>query len=621
MLTGKPFMRRTGKETIGCRFGLPGATEYSVNTALTSVGSTSSPAALAKDAAKAGPSGDAFQAVLNLSLGQAADPGGAPLPDPGKSSSVKQAAPPMPSRQEKKNNAAPEKAAEPDSGLTTLPVPITVPVQMPVESAAGNAAQIQLGGDAIGAAAPKPQPPPSCADTPETGRTQPLAPSAPATNPPIHTETTAVQVAGVFSLSEIALPASSFSPSEVVQTAKSSSRKPEASSPANAAPQFMPGSADAAATGTLATPIQGHQAVAALEALAAPAVAAPAGGNSASFSAPSTTAAPLAPSGTPSVTLGPLAPSSPPLGSNAVPTGPKDTPVSAALPSASAISQAGTAKPVAATVQLDSAAKRVKAGPIFGAPGVQHGTKTEAARQADAGESARRANGGGTGMGAAATQGDGAAIKEAAASGQGTAAGPGSVAFVATAAHSNGSEQPSAFVREQETQVGSGLHSSALLGEQVPAHLPGPVNTARMLQTMSGTEMRVGVHSPEFGSISIATSVSPGGLQAQIALDHNALGKELALHLPGVEEKLGSALGMTAHVEVRNGGGGAAAQDGTGGFGGREASAGSGRQSRGSGDAQAGAPQRWKNGPDTAIAAAEKARSGAAVGARLSVHV
>ena len=77
--------------------------------------------------------------------------------------------------------------------------------------------------------------------------------------------------------------------------------------------------------------------------------------------------------------------------------------------------------------------------------------------------------------------------------------------------------------------------------------------------------MRVGMHSAEFGSISIATSVTPGGLAAQISLDHGELGRALAAHLPGIEEKLGSTLGLSAKVEVRDTGAQGSADPGAGG--------------------------------------------------------
>ena len=89
------------------------------------------------------------------------------------------------------------------------------------------------------------------------------------------------------------------------------------------------------------------------------------------------------------------------------------------------------------------------------------------------------------------------------------------------------------------------------------------INTARVLGSMQGTELRVGMHSQEFGAVSIATSVSPGGVAAQIALDHGDLGKALTAHLPGIEQKLGHALGMQARVEVLTAGGGAG-QSGSG---------------------------------------------------------
>ncbi len=87
-----------------------------------------------------------------------------------------------------------------------------------------------------------------------------------------------------------------------------------------------------------------------------------------------------------------------------------------------------------------------------------------------------------------------------------------------------------------------------------------PIHTARVLETVGGTEIRLGLRSSEFGSISIATSVSSGSLQAQIAVDHTALGgalgRALAVHLPAIEEKLGSSLGVPARIEVRDAGAG-----------------------------------------------------------------
>jgi hypothetical protein len=81
------------------------------------------------------------------------------------------------------------------------------------------------------------------------------------------------------------------------------------------------------------------------------------------------------------------------------------------------------------------------------------------------------------------------------------------------------------------------------------------INTARLIQTMSESEMRVGMHSAEFGDISIRTSVSQQQLMAQINVDHSELGSAIAAHLPSLQSKLGSDFGLHASIEVNQLGG------------------------------------------------------------------
>ena len=76
------------------------------------------------------------------------------------------------------------------------------------------------------------------------------------------------------------------------------------------------------------------------------------------------------------------------------------------------------------------------------------------------------------------------------------------------------------------------------------------LSTARLIQTMSESEMRVGMHSAEFGDISIRTSVSQQQLTAQISVDHSELGTAISAHLPSLESKLGSDFGLHASIEV-----------------------------------------------------------------------
>ena len=83
------------------------------------------------------------------------------------------------------------------------------------------------------------------------------------------------------------------------------------------------------------------------------------------------------------------------------------------------------------------------------------------------------------------------------------------------------------------------------------ASLPA-LNTAQLVHSMGQSEMRVGMHSQEFGSISISTTLSRQELAAQISIDHTGLGDALAAHLPGMQEKLGAAYGVQARVEIRD---------------------------------------------------------------------
>jgi len=76
------------------------------------------------------------------------------------------------------------------------------------------------------------------------------------------------------------------------------------------------------------------------------------------------------------------------------------------------------------------------------------------------------------------------------------------------------------------------------------------LNTARLVQSMSQSEMRLGMHSAEFGEISVRASVTPQQVQAQIEVDHSELGNAISAHIPSLQAKLGSDFGLHASIEV-----------------------------------------------------------------------
>lgn len=84
------------------------------------------------------------------------------------------------------------------------------------------------------------------------------------------------------------------------------------------------------------------------------------------------------------------------------------------------------------------------------------------------------------------------------------------------------------------------------------ANLPA-INSAQLIQSVRHSEMRLGLQSDEFGSLSISTSVGRQALSAQISTEHLELGRALAVHLPAMEQKLSTAYGLSAKVELNSG--------------------------------------------------------------------
>jgi hypothetical protein len=104
-------------------------------------------------------------------------------------------------------------------------------------------------------------------------------------------------------------------------------------------------------------------------------------------------------------------------------------------------------------------------------------------------------------------------------------------------------------------------HSAEIAGSTLPAAADGPetagtsgVNTAKLIQTLSETQMQVGMHSAEFGDISIRTAVSEQQMVAHITVDHGDLGRAIALHAPAAQTKLGDDLGVRAAIQVTQSG-------------------------------------------------------------------
>jgi hypothetical protein len=112
--------------------------------------------------------------------------------------------------------------------------------------------------------------------------------------------------------------------------------------------------------------------------------------------------------------------------------------------------------------------------------------------------------------------------------------------------HPQVSERHVGQVATAATATGSEVSSTPTATVVTPT-----INSAQLIQSMHQSEMKLGMNSVEFGQISISTAMTRQVLSAQISVDHAELGRVLAIHLPGIEDRLGSAYGLQARVEVR----------------------------------------------------------------------
>lgn len=78
------------------------------------------------------------------------------------------------------------------------------------------------------------------------------------------------------------------------------------------------------------------------------------------------------------------------------------------------------------------------------------------------------------------------------------------------------------------------------------------ISAAKLMQTMSESEMRIGLSSSGFGDISIRTSVSNHQLLAQISLDHAELSQAISAHVSSLQAKLGDEYGLRTSIEINN---------------------------------------------------------------------
>ncbi len=159
--------------------------------------------------------------------------------------------------------------------------------------------------------------------------------------------------------------------------------------------------------------------------------------------------------------------------------------------------------------------------------------------------------------------------------------------------------------------------SAASTANPAPEVLP-VINTAKLIQSMGQSEMRVGMRSNEFGNISIRTSATRDLISAQISLDNGDLAKALATHLPEMQTRLGSSQAVNVRIDMTGQGAGQATGTSGGMSNGSADESRGGRQQAGSSASSVSGDRSAERQPTQAVAAIA---TGDRLNARLDIRI
>jgi hypothetical protein len=77
------------------------------------------------------------------------------------------------------------------------------------------------------------------------------------------------------------------------------------------------------------------------------------------------------------------------------------------------------------------------------------------------------------------------------------------------------------------------------------------VNTARLVERLKESEIRLSLRSADFGDVAIHTAIGHERLSARISLERDALSKVIASEIPALQSKLSQEHGIQATIEVQ----------------------------------------------------------------------
>lgn len=140
---------------------------------------------------------------------------------------------------------------------------------------------------------------------------------------------------------------------------------------------------------------------------------------------------------------------------------------------------------------------------------------------------------------------------------QATPSGELITAQVADSSASGKHENSTGFPKNDRHLPDSGSPSAQVSAEmdkhiEAPPVYPSLLQSARLVQHLGEAELRVGIHSGEFGNVDIRTSMAHNQFTAQISVERNELGRVLAAELPSLQNRLSEHRLASANIILQN---------------------------------------------------------------------
>lgn len=131
------------------------------------------------------------------------------------------------------------------------------------------------------------------------------------------------------------------------------------------------------------------------------------------------------------------------------------------------------------------------------------------------------------------------------------------VTVTAGAHNSDAAISQKASEASQHTSLGSTERADAT-ADAAAASLNSPLHAAKLVAGLERSELRMGLHAGEFGSVDIRTSLARNQFTAEISVERGELGRVIASELPGLQHRLSEQQLPSPSVTVQHHSGGTA---------------------------------------------------------------